>query len=140
MSPDQIFLIVNPLALCCWLMLAVFPRQRWVTHTVSGIVVPAVFAVIYTALIATHIAGSPGGFSSLMEVARLFSNPWLLLAGWIHYLAFDLLIGAWEVRDARERGIPHWRVIPCLLLTFLFGPAGWLLYLALRSARRSAKV
>ena len=70
-------------------------------------------------------------------MATLFANPWLLLAGWIHYLAFDLFVGSWEVRDARERGIPHLLVVPCLVMTFLFGPAGWLLY-ALVRARRSS--
>jgi hypothetical protein len=44
-----------------------------------------------------------------------------------------LLIGVWEVRDAAARRVPHWRLVPCLLLTFLFGPAGWLLYLGVRS-------
>jgi hypothetical protein len=74
----------------------------------------------------------------LSSVAMLFSNPWLLLAGWTHYLAFDLFIGSWEVRDARDRGLPHLLVVPCLALTFLFGPAGWLLYLTMRltTARR----
>jgi hypothetical protein len=57
----------------------------------------------------------------------------MLLAGWIHYLAFDLLVGGWEARDSRERGIRHWFVVPCLMLTFLLGPAGWLLYLGVRS-------
>jgi hypothetical protein len=66
-------------------------------------------------------------------VTALFTNAWLLLAGWLHYLAFDLLIGTWEVRDAQERGIPHALVVPCLFLTFMFGPAGWLLYVTLRS-------
>ena len=86
-----------------------------------------------------HWSGSSGGFSSLPDVAALFGNPWLLLAGWTHYLAFDLLVGSWEVRDARDRGVPHRLVLPCLALTFLFGPAGWLLYRSLRTAytRRS---
>ena len=53
----------------------------------------------------------------------------LLLAGWVQYLAFDLFIGAWQVRDARTQGISHLLVIPCLLLTFLFGPAGLLHFL-----------
>jgi hypothetical protein len=57
----------------------------------------------------------------------------LLLAGWIHYLAFDLFVGSWEARDARQRGVPHLALVPCLALTFLFGPAGWLLYGAVRS-------
>ena len=92
--------------------------------------------MLYTAIALSLFWRSPGGFSSLAEVATLFSNPWLLLAGWLHYLAFDLLMGSWEVEDARERGIPHVMGVPCLLLTFLFGPAGWLLYMIMRSIRR----
>ncbi|HEU6452531.1 MAG TPA: ABA4-like family protein, partial [Gemmatimonadaceae bacterium] len=68
-----------------------------------------------------------------------FENPWALLAGWVHYLAFDLFVGGWEVRDAQRRGIPHLLVVPALVLTFLFGPGGLLLYLAIRSlVRRKA--
>ena len=65
----------------------------------------------------------------------LFDNPWALLAGWTHYLAFDLFIGGWEVRDAQRRGIPHLLIVPALVLTFLLGPAGLLLYLAIRWSR-----
>lgn len=61
---------------------------------------------------------------------------WLLLAGWVHYLAFDLFIGSWEVRDAQRHGLSHLLVVPCLALTFLFGPVGLLLYLGLRGATR----
>ena len=133
MTPDQMFSIANFIALCCWLLLAVAPGQKWVANTAAGVAVPSLFAAIYTVIIGAAFAGSPGGFSSLSEVAALFSNPWLLLAGWIHYLAFDLLVGSWEVRDARERGVRHLLVVPCLILTFLFGPAGWLLYLGVRA-------
>jgi hypothetical protein len=85
-------------------------------------------------------ARSDGGFESLEPVARLFANRWLLLAGWVHYLAFDLFVGSWEVRDARSHNIPHWLVLPCLFLTFLFGPAGWLLYMAVRAVRGRAMI
>ena len=53
----------------------------------------------------------------------------------MHYLAFDLLVGAWEVRTARREGIPHLLGAPRLAPTFLFGPAGFLLFLGLRAAR-----
>ena len=138
MSPTQIFAVANFAALCGWLLLVALPRRRWVTHVIAGVAIPAAFAVLYAVIIAIHFAGSEGGFSSLPDVARLFSNPWLLLAGWLHYLAFDLLIGSWEVRDARGRGLPHLFVVPCLILTFLFGPAGWLLYLAIRTQVRTS--
>jgi hypothetical protein len=133
MTPEQIFQIVNLIALASWLALAALPRREWVTDFIVGRAVPVLLALLYTAVVAANWGGSEGGFSSLPAVATLFGNPWLLLAGWIHYLAFDLFVGSWEVRDARERGISHVLVLPCLALTFLFGPAGWMLYLMLRS-------
>jgi hypothetical protein len=134
MTPEQIFSIANLVALAGWLLLAVLPRRPWVAATVTGVAIPALLAVLYVALIATQWRTSEGGFGSLTQVALLFENRWLLLAGWVHYLAFDLFIGSWEVRVARLRGVPQWLVLPCLFFTFMFGPAGWLLYLALRSA------
>jgi hypothetical protein len=131
MTPEQIFPVLNAVAALAWIVLAVVPRRRWATVTVAT-AVPLLLAIAYTILIAAAWGGSEGGFSSLGDVALLFQNRWLLLAGWVHYLAFDLLVGGWEVRDAAERRIPHLAVVPCLALTFMFGPAGWLLYLALR--------
>jgi hypothetical protein len=134
MTPDQVVSIANAIALLAWILLAALPRRRWVAGVATAFVVPALFAVAYIAIVVTQFGRSSGGFSSLPAVATLFSNPWLLLAGWIHYLAFDLFVGSWEVRDARDRGIPHLAVVPCLALTFLFGPAGWLLYVVVRLA------
>lgn len=133
MSPNQLFSIANFAALCCWLLLAFLPGRKWVSKVVAGVAVPGVLAALYTVIIAVKFPGAEGGFSSLPDVALLFSDPWLLLAGWTHYLAFDLLVGNWEARDSRERHIPHWLLLPCLVLTLLFGPAGWLLYLGVRS-------
>jgi ABC-type Na+ efflux pump permease subunit len=133
MSPEHLFSIANTIAVVSWLLLAILPRRRWVTEVVTGKVVPALFGALYIGLIVSMFGRAEGGFSTLAGVAALFANSWLLLAGWVHYLAFDLLIGTWEVRDAQERGIPHMFVVPCLFLTFMFGPAGWLLYLTLRS-------
>ncbi len=131
MTPPQIFPVVNLIALLAWVALAALPRQPWVAKTIAGWAVPAVPAMVYAALIVSNWGG-PGSFSSLDGVALLFSNPWLLLAGWVHYLAFDLLVGAWEVQDARARGVWHLLVLPCLFLTFMFGPVGWLLYQGIR--------
>ena len=139
MSPEQLFGALNMLALAAWLLLALFPGRPLVTRIVAGTAVPALFAAAYIAMIASSWGASEGGFSSLDGVAALFANRWLLLAGWTHYLAFDLLVGVWEVRDSRDRRIPHLLVVPCLALTFMFGPAGWLLYqLIRRTFSRSA--
>lgn len=134
MSAELVFSLCNPLAMAGWVLLIVAPRRPWAA-LIAGRVIPLLLASVYLVVVTLNWAGSEGGFGSLPEVSALFANPWLLLAGWIHYLAFDLFIGAWELRDAAERRISHWLLIPCLLLTFLFGPIGLLAYFALRSTR-----
>ena len=77
-------------------------------------------------------------FISLDGVMQLFRNESAVLAGWIHYLAFDLMEGVFIVLNSLKNNIPHLLVIPCLLLTFMLGPIGLLLYLFIRilSTRR----
>lgn len=135
MTAELLFQLCSALAGAGWLLVALLPRKRWTAPLVTGAIVPLLFALVYTVLIATHIGGSKGGFGTLPEVSLLFQDPWLLLAGWVHYLAFDLFIGSWEVRDSIRRGVPHWLVLPCLVLTFLFGPIGLLVYLIIRFMR-----
>jgi len=136
MTADQIFSIANTASVLCWILLAVFPRRPWVTHVLAGAAMPAIFAAAYLAIVITVFPRADGSFSTLAGVTRLFANPWLLVAGWLHYLAFDLLIGAWEARDSVERGVPRWLLVPCLFLTLMFGPAGWLAYRVVRLRRQ----
>ncbi len=136
MTPEQLFAISTRAVLPGWLLLVFLPRWRWTARLVGGVVLPGLLGLLYLWLIVAHWGESDGGFDSLAGVAALFESPWLLLAGWVHYLAFDLFVGAWEVRDAQRLGIHHLLVVPCLLLTFLFGPVGLLAYLGLRLARR----
>jgi len=131
---QSIFSACSSLAVLGWGLLLFLPRQRMV-HLAAGVAIPLAISVVYLVLIARHFGQGEGGFGSLADVARLFSNPALLLAGWVHYLAFDLFIGVWEVRDARRHDISHVLVVPCLLLTFMLGPIGLLSYWALRSWR-----
>jgi hypothetical protein len=131
MTADQLFSILNLLTMVSWLPLLFLPRARWVSTHVP-VVVPAVLAVVYIVLAAISLPGSEGGFSTLSAVSTLFADRWALLTGWTHYLAFDLFIGGWEVRDAQARGVPHLLVVPALVLTFLLGPAGLLFYLIVR--------
>ena len=103
----------------------------------AGVVAPLVRSAGYASIVLAFWSSAEGGFDSLAGVARLFESRWLLLAGWVHYLAFDLLVGAWEVRTARREGIAHALVLPCLVATFLLGPAGYLLFQALRLSLRT---
>ena len=130
---DQAFSWAGMLALCGWIVLALSPLRPALAQLIAARFVPIVLGLAYAVLLFHFWGEAAGGFGSLGDVAALFSHRGLLLAGWLHYLAFDLLVGAWEVREARRSGLPHLAVLPCLALTFLFGPIGFLTFLALRS-------
>jgi hypothetical protein len=135
MSPDVIFQIANMVALAGWLVLVGSPFVPRLADRIAGLAIPLVLSVAYAGLIMAFWSRGEGGFDSLDNVARLFQTRELLLAGWIHYLAFDLFVGAWITRMARESGVPFLLVLPCLMLTFLFGPAGFLAFTIIRGVR-----
>lgn len=139
MSPDAIFQVANMTALSGWLLLLASPFIPRVAQWGAGIVIPLVLSIAYTGLILAFWSRAEGGFDSLANVMALFKTPEIALAGWLHYLAFDLFIGAWEVRTARRERLPFLLVVPCLIATFLFGPAGLLAFLTLRWARSLAR-
>ncbi len=129
MSAETLFSICSTLVLPQWLLLIFTPRWKWTQKLIASYAIPLLLAVVYIFLLITHINESPdGGFSTLAGVKNLFAADFLLLAGWIHYLAFDLVVGSWIVLDSQKRGINHWLVIPCLIFTFMLGPFGFLLY------------
>ena len=134
MDNDTIFSICSSLALLGWLGLALLPRWHITRDWLAPVISPLIIAVFYAALMGGNFGGAPegAGFGSLAEVQLLFSVPELILAGWVHYLAFDLFVGAWEVRDAQRNGVHHLLVLPCLLATLMAGPAGLLLYWIIR--------
>ena len=139
---DTLFSITSALVLPAWLALAVAPTRRW-TQRVAGILLPVVLGLVYVGVLMLTVvepSGAGGGFGSLDEVATLFSDRRSLLAGWVHYLAFDLFVGAWEARDADREGVSRWVLVPCLALTFLVGPAGLVVYLAARAVVRRSRM
>jgi hypothetical protein len=137
MTPDAIFLIATYGLVPFWLLLVVLPRLSGTQFLVHSALLPLIFGCLYTyyLAVASFGGGQPEGasFGTLAGVMIFFQMPEAALAGWLHYLLFDLFIGAWEARDAQRRGMSHWLVIPCLVFTWLAGPLGLLLYIVLRA-------
>jgi Domain of unknown function (DUF4281) len=136
MTASALFQVFNALALLGWIVLAaaVFLRRNCWRDAVSGTYVPVLLSAAYTALIALFFFQAPGGFDSLDNVQRLFASPWAALAGWVHYLAFDLFMGVRAARGFEDLGLPRWPLIVILPLTFMFGPAGYLAFEIIKAA------
>lgn len=136
MDLELLFSIAGVLAMAGWATLLASPLIPLWSDRIAGMIIPLMLSAGYVVLIVFLPSTGEGGFGSLAEVVTLFSHPNAMLAGWIHYLAFDLLIGAWICRTARRDGMRFGLVIACLPLTFLFGPAGFVAFSVLRLIRR----
>ncbi|MEO0724627.1 MAG: ABA4-like family protein [Bacteroidota bacterium] len=137
MTPSDLFQICNTVVLPAWLLLIFAPRWKWTPRIVlSGIVI---FLCIIYAMGLTEAIEKGGldltSFGSLPNVMELFTEASAVLIGWVHYLAFDLVVGCFIVKNAEEHDINQWLVAPCLLFTFMLGPVGFLLYWIIRSVK-----
>jgi len=141
MSPDSIFQTCSTIAMAGWLVLLVIsPFWSSFDKFLIGIII-TLFAIVYLWLIfqvfsrgdIVRMDSLGEKFGSLNGVMELFTNKTAVTAGWVHYLAFDLLTGIWIKKNAQKYNIHHLILVPCLLLTFMLGPVGLLLYLLVRS-------
>lgn len=128
MEPSVLFKIANSVALVGWLLMALAPRWKGTDFVVHKGLLPLGLALLYAILFVVTFGTGKGDFSSLAGVKQLFSNDWILLVGWVHYLSFDMFVGSWCLRDSWNRGISHWLMLPILFFTLMLGPVGYLLY------------
>lgn len=135
MNWQSLFGLANGLALLGWAALILLPRWPLLLRALRyGLVTVLAFA--YVALILGYffqIEG--GGFDSILAVRTLFASDPVLLAGWLHYLAFDFFVGLWIAGRAGEIGLSRLLQAPILAATFIFGPFGLLLFYAAELSR-----
>lgn len=130
---DQLFGLCNLFAMGGWLLLALAPRWRGTERLVMSGAWSLALSVVYLLLMLVYGPEGEGGFGSIADVRALFGHDAILTAGWVHYLAFDLYVGAIELRLGQASGIPHLLMIPILLATFMLGPVGLVLFFITRA-------
>ena len=133
MEPAQLFQVVNLLPMPIWLLWMAAPSSR-LSRTIARSIWPwVVLATAYLVFMTIALTRAGGfdasAYASLPAVMKLFDSPWVTLAGWTHYLCFDLFVARWIMNDAPDAG--YW-LTPILFLTLMFGPVGLLCYLAVR--------
>jgi hypothetical protein len=131
---NLLYLIANGVALVGWIVLAITPYRFMLARPVITFIA-LLMAVLYVTLFTQVIGKGPGGFKTLPELNLLFTQPGVMLTGWIHYLAFDMLIGLWEREEGRRIGVNRLLLLVCLFMTMMVGPAGWLLFMLVRAIR-----
>jgi len=136
MTAETTFKLFNALAPMLWLALIAAPRSKWVRRVILSGGAVAFLAAGYFAVVATHFNFEGADFTSLHGVMALLNDPWAMTAGWIHYLAFDLLAGLVITQKGLHLGIPRLLLLPCQLATFMLGPIGIVLFVWIAKARK----
>lgn len=129
---ETIFSATTIAAMVGWLALLASPLSPVWSDRIAGVALPLILSAAYAVLLVA-LWSADGDYGDLAGVTALFAQHEGVLVGWIHFLAFDLFVGAWICRTAQQDSIRFWLVIPCLVVAFLFGPVGYLMFVALRA-------
>ena len=136
---EQFFQFTNTLALLAWIALVLFPGKKLVSSVLCAVVVPGLLALAYASVIGWKLATNgppPGDVMTLAGLREIFRDDWVFAAAWTHYLAFDMVVGAWIARDSVSLGMPWLLRTVALVLTFLAGPVGFLIHIVGRGVLR----
>ena len=139
MNFEQLFSLASTIAMIGWLILLFMPRRWSWLNLFPSTVIPMLLSIGYSLLIGRYFFFVEGGFNTLANVQLLFTTEALALAGWVHFLAFDLLIGAYIAKKSDQLGLSRLIQAPILLSTFMFGPFGYLLFLFTKSLTQGIK-
>ncbi len=140
-----IFGLVNVVALLCWAALILLPRSSTLSTLIFYVgigLLCLIYGVLLVLLLTGAISGAgEAGFTSIEGIRSIFRTDAGVVVGWTHYLAFDLFVGLWISRDADNKHFSRWLQAPILLLTFVAGPLGLLVWYVVRepAARRAAR-
>ena len=130
LSPRErrVYAVVNTCTAPVWLLMIALPRSPLTARAVRATTpLYAALGASYVGLLASGWGGERVDFRDPESVRRGLSQPRSFLAGWTHYVAFDLFVGRWVWEQGLERGRST-RL--ALLLTWLAGPSGLALWLA----------
>jgi hypothetical protein len=135
MQASDIFSFGNTFVLLGWLLLLVFPLWRYTqVINLNGMII--ILAILYTYMIGKGIQNfDPNSFSTLANVKLLFQSDDAVAAGWLHYLAYDLFVGTYIVKESVKLFIPRWIYTLILPFAFMFGPVGYLIFFIVKTIK-----
>ncbi|MCH2032830.1 MAG: DUF4281 domain-containing protein [Tenacibaculum sp.] len=138
MTTSEIFSITNFIAMPMWILLLFVPKWKVTRFLIDYKIIPILLSLVYAFYVIQYLATEGMmDFGSLNSVMELFTKENAVLAGWVHYLAFDLLVGMWIVNQNKKYNIHQLLIAPCLLGTFMFGPIGFLLFMIMKSLKKT---
>ena len=135
---EMIYLWVNVGVIPFWLILLFFPQSK-----ICGIFVTSIFPFLVLALLYVYLLYYfyNSGYNFIenfnlyfgfFELRNLFENEAFLILFWGHFISINLFCGAWITRDSQKLFISKYLIFFPIILTYLVGPMGLLIYWLIR--------
>ena len=135
---EKLYMWINLGVLPFWFILIVFPQSHlsriFVTSIFPFFILSGVYIfILYKSyLIGYDFDGNFSLYLGLSELSRLFEDHLYIMIFWTHFIAINLFIGGWIVKDSQKFSINKVLMAVPLILTYLIGPIGLFLYWIIR--------
>ena len=135
---ETLYMWINLGVLPFWLILIVFPQSHlsriFVTSIFPFFILSGVYIfILYKSyLIGYDFDGNFSLYLGLNELSRLFEDHLYIMIFWTHFIAINLFIGGWIVKDSQKFSINKVLMAVPLIVTYLIGPIGLILYWIIR--------
>ena len=135
---ETLYMWVNLGVLPFWFILIIFPQSHLSRIFVTSIFPFFILSGIYIFILyKSYLTGYDfdGNFTlylGLNELSRLFEDHLYIMIFWTHFIAINLFIGGWIVKDSQKFSINKVLLAIPLIVTYLTGPIGLFLYWIIR--------
>ena len=135
---ETLYMWINIGVLPFWFTLIVFPQSHlsriFVTSIFPFFILSGVYVfILYKSyLIGYDFDGNFSLYLGLSELSRLFEDHLYIMIFWTHFIAINLFIGGWIVKDSQKFSINKVLMAVPLIMTYLIGPIGLFLYWIIR--------
>jgi len=135
---EMFYLWINIGVLPFWILIIFFPQSHLCKYLATSIFPIFLLCGAYTFILYKAYLGSfdfANNFSlylGLSSVSELFRDDYYLLMFWTHFVAVNLFIGGWILKDAQKLYVNKILLAFPLIVTYLIGPIGIFIYWIIR--------
>ena len=135
---DTLYMWINLGVMPFWFILIFFPQSHICRFFVTSIFPIFILSGAYTFILyKSYLIGCDfnSNFSlyfGLNQLTKLFEDSLYVMIFWIHFIAINLFLGGWIVKDAEKFYINKILLAIPLITTYLIGPIGLFIYWIIR--------
>ena len=135
---ETLYMWINLGVLPFWFILIIFPQSHlsriFVTSIFPFLILSGVYIfILYKSFLTGYdFNGNFTLYLGLSELSRLFEDHLYIMIFWTHFIAINLFMGGWIVKDSQKFSINKVLLALPLITTYLIGPIGLFLYWIIR--------